>query len=321
MKHLLGTWSIIACLLLPGAAQSDPPPADPACLEAEPTTDKYQYLRSLSVALRGTPPSLDEYEALHGLDDVPDAWIDDWLNSVAFSQQVSRFHRSLLWNRVDNRTPYNHWGIQGGGPGQPAATGYHLQVIYRGKHVGCLDEPATFDANGEIVGFWNEALQATQEGYVMVAPYWDPENPIKVCAYNAQTNLISPTGTVCGTTESKVDPKCGCGPNLIWCGPLSVEDTVLKYLGQAVEKTIERGSDHYRCVETDASGAEVVHQLPLVEGLLLGPADAILAPLMAVSGSRGRFTFLSRHGGEIHEMVFEVLDGDEVGTVTVIRSQ
>ena len=238
MKALIQTALII--IIVTSGFVLGAEPLDPAdmCLEPEPTVDKYQNLRSLSMALRGTPPSLEEFEALHDLAEIPEEWIDQWLNSAEFSEQVSRFHRGLLWNRVDNRAPYLGWSIQGGGPGAMPATGYSLQVVYRGKHVGCLDELATFDENGEIVGTWNEQAQAIQEGYVMVAPYWDPENPIKVCAYNAQDNMVSPSGTLCGTKASMSDPKCGCGPNLIWCQQPGVGTIVLSSLGLSVEKTI-----------------------------------------------------------------------------------
>ena len=235
MKKMAQLWCMALLLGMSSSSLAEPAGGEAMCLEPEPSADKYQTLRSLSLTIRGVPPTLDEFEDLHAFESVPDAWIDEWLNSVAFSEQVSRFHRGLLWNRVDNRSPYLSWTITGAAP----FTGYSMQVVYRGKHVGCLDEPATFDENGEIVGFWNEHLQAIQEGYVMVAPYWDPENPIKVCAYNAQDNMISPSGTICGTKAAQSDPKCGCGPNLIWCSTSKVEDVVLRSMGLAVEKTIE----------------------------------------------------------------------------------
>ena len=231
--------SLLSVLALHETAAAQPSEPDPTCETAEPLQDKYQYLRSLSLAIRGTVPTLEEYQALHDLDDVPDSWLEQWLTSADFAAQVARFHESKLWNRVDNRSPYQAFSIGGGGPGQVPASGYHLSSIYRGAAVGCRDEPAEFDANGNIIAEWNEELAAFQEGYVMVSPYWAPDTPIKVCAYNAQEALMSPTGTECGTTASLSDPFCGCGPNLRWCSNSTVDNTVKRSLGWAVTKTIE----------------------------------------------------------------------------------
>ena len=146
MKKMVQLWCMALLLGFSSGSLAEPAGGEAMCLEPEPSADKYQTLRSLSLTIRGIPPTLDEFEDLHAFESVPDAWIDEWLNSVAFSEQVSRFHRGLLWNRVDNRTlleldisvrPFTGWSAS----------------CHQGKHVGCLDEPATFDENGEIVGF------------------------------------------------------------------------------------------------------------------------------------------------------------------------
>ena len=41
---------------------------------AEAQQDKYQYLRSLSLAVRGTVPTIEEFQALHDLDEVPPSY-------------------------------------------------------------------------------------------------------------------------------------------------------------------------------------------------------------------------------------------------------
>ena len=233
---------------LVGSALFSPPAYsdgdDPVCAEQDPTLDKYQYLRSLSVALRGTPPTLEELESLHALADVPETMIDAMLDSEEFAKTVSRAHRTKLWNRIDNRSYYNRWGINGS-----PASGYHLSVVYRGGNGGCKDEPAQFTESGAIIAEWDEEAEQFREGYVMVEPYWAPGTEFKVCAYNAQTNLVSPNGTPCGTTESLGDPGCACGPNLQWCEFThainingkegSIEEFIHESLSLALEKKIE----------------------------------------------------------------------------------
>jgi hypothetical protein len=189
-------------------------------------------------------PSLEELEALHSETDVTEAMIDAMLDSDDFAQLVARAHRAQLWNRIDNRTYYNEWWMNG-----VPASGWHLSVVYRGGHGGCKNEPAEFTDSGQIIATWNEEKNQFQEGYVMVEPYWAPGTEIKVCAYNAQEALVSPNGTVCGTTASKSDPGCACGPNLQWCSfqttldfygeELSIETIIDRSLSMAVEKTIE----------------------------------------------------------------------------------
>jgi len=235
MMRRLYQWIFAFCALVLCSSMVWATPPAPDCEPAEAQQDKYQYLRSLSLAVRGTVPTIEEFQALHDLDDVPDAWIDAWLTSTEFGVHVARSHRKLLWNRVDNRNPYRAFGVTAA-----PNSAWDQQVVYRGKHVGCLDEPAEFDANGNIVAQWSPTLGAFQEGYVIVNPYWDLDIDMKVCAYNAQEAYMSPTGTECGTVAALADPFCGCGPNLQWCSTTDVGETVRQSMGLAVEKTIER---------------------------------------------------------------------------------
>ena len=243
-----GALSIFLCALFAlGSLHSkaDPLEADPTCAPIEAQQNRYQYLRSLSLALKGAPPTLEELELLHSLPDVPENMIDEMLNSEEFARSVSRLHRKLLWNRIDNRSYQSAWGLNGS-----PAWGWHLSVVYRGKNIGCKNEPAEFNEDGSIVAEWNETHQAYQEGYVEVEPYWAPGTQVKVCAYNAQDNLVSPSGTPCGTKASTGDPGCGCGPNLQWCSmPESIDfygtqtkigRTIHLSISMAVEKTIEK---------------------------------------------------------------------------------
>ena len=72
--------------------------------------------------------AMEKYTALHELDDVPLAWIDAWLASDKFAEQVARHHLKFLWNRVTNRAPYRTFQVLPA-PNSP----YHQSAIYRGK--------------------------------------------------------------------------------------------------------------------------------------------------------------------------------------------
>ncbi len=56
-----------------------------------------------------------------------------------------------------------------------------------------------------------------REGWVEVAPYWDPTSTVQVCAFEAQTERYSKSGTDCRRIEGRRDADCGCCPDLSWC--------------------------------------------------------------------------------------------------------
>ena len=62
-----------------------------------------------------------------------------------------------------------------------------------------------------------------QEGWVWVQPYWNPDQPVKVCAFDAQ-ELAGANETNRGLLrfpatfgQANRSSECGCGPNLRWC--------------------------------------------------------------------------------------------------------
>lgn len=207
-------------LALPALASADEP-MNPGVCEAEgKEIDPYRQLRALSLQLRGVVPSLEDYAVvdLHG--EVPESLLDEWLGSDEFAGRVVRLHRDLLWNnisnvnlfnarsgltrsRTDGNTPYRYWRSQ-------------QAIRYRGDRVPCLDRPAEWDANGNLVTY-PQPDGTVAEGWVDVAPYWDTSTTIRVCAFDAQEDLVSPAGTRCDTTDGYEDLSCGCGPGLAWC--------------------------------------------------------------------------------------------------------
>lgn len=197
------------------------------CTPAEDQLDATRWLRSASLSVRGILPSPGEYEAVavaeddgdsEMLADVVGALVDEWLVSDAFADRFVRLHRDLFWNNITDQplqavnvslTPGNgttlHWFRNG-----------TMASRYRGRTVRCLNEEARFDADGNII----TTLQSDgsqREGWVWVNPYWAPETPIKVCAFDAQSPLFASNGVDCNSNAGLLERECGCGPNLRWC--------------------------------------------------------------------------------------------------------
>jgi len=197
--------------------------------------DRYQYLRALSLDLRGVVPTVEEYEALDDLDDVPSEWIEEWMQTAGFGDRVVRRHRELVWPSVGNvrlvtfrrrfRTTDDRWWRGGAARAQ------------RGDSVPCLDEPVRYGPGGEIL----TELQpdgTEREGWVMVRPYWAPDTEIKVCAFDAQEQRYSPSGRDCAHRSNSETRECGCGPNLRWCDTGSVHNQLTASLAEDVERRI-----------------------------------------------------------------------------------
>lgn len=213
-----------AILLAPSMAPSEPPPE---CARSQ-ELDKYQLLRRLSLDLRHRLPSYEEYRALDAEEGVPDTVVDDYLESDEFRVVMRRFHESLLWPNVStvalnnqnsglNKNDHDVFRLAAGG----------RQRAYRGVNPStCGDfEQTNFDGQGRPVPRApTDDVPYEQEGWVEVAPYWDPANPIRVCAFDAQTATEGPGNggrtVACNGPDAQQSAECGCGPNLRWCyGP------------------------------------------------------------------------------------------------------
>ncbi len=226
----------VASLLLPqvagavGAAASCPPQTD----LATPT----EQLRSLSLDLLGTPPTLQDYAAVQQKGEVDAATLAGMLTSEAFADRAVRRHRDMLWIGLDNlRLLSVPQGLAKSGA-LYWRSGGNVAFYHRGNRVPCVDKPAEWDDDGEIV-FWPQADGTKREGFVEVKPYWAPKTTIKVCALDAQATLVSPAGKDCSQQGSYYDAACGCGPELRWCRYGSVTDRmVLRGFATALEKQI-----------------------------------------------------------------------------------
>jgi len=216
-----------AFLALAVALVCAPAPVAAQTCEASDLQESLYYLRSLSLDIRGHAPSYDEQMVVVNATQVSPSTIDAYLETEGFVEQMQGFVRHLLWANIAQ-------GLSEGGytlfyPGQtllnttyaydsPAWWMPLRSQTFRGGTdlVGCRDVPATF-TNGQpdtVAGPEN----TQQEGWVMIAPYWDLGNPIKVCAFDAQNIAVSSSGKRCDVAqEARPDPECGCGTNLNWC--------------------------------------------------------------------------------------------------------
>lgn len=236
---------VAALAMGPTAADATAPPGATteavggSCPADDPALDPYQVLRATSLDLRGNVPTPAEYAALEGKASVPDATIDDWLKGDDFAAQAVRTHRDLMWNSIANVRPFpassslryeskiKLWWRSGGA----------FAFKQRGNRVPCLDEPASYDKDGDIV-YKPQPDGTKREGWVKVKPYWAPSNEVKVCAGDAQVGTTSPTGISCDTIGYAFDPSCGCGPNLRWCVTGALQVQLVKSWATAVDMQI-----------------------------------------------------------------------------------
>ena len=224
-------------------ADSGPAEDGLMCLERPLLQGPHAYLRSLSFHLRGHAPSMEEYAALDGQDEVSEAQIDDILASDAFADRVVRNHHKLLWPRIDNvNLVSNENQITKHASGvwyRPERAGFYRgsTELYDGIH--CLNQEAEFNPDGSIVTY--EDINGLQrEGWVMISPYWDPETSIKVCAFDAQDAVYSSNGTECASRSGWKVMDCGCGPNLNYCYRNNINGKLTQAMTEDVDRRIKR---------------------------------------------------------------------------------
>ncbi|MEM9491228.1 MAG: hypothetical protein AAGC55_18915, partial [Myxococcota bacterium] len=221
----------------------------PWCTAPEPVLDGHAYLRALSLDLRGVVPQPEEYAVLGPSGEVPSdealgQLLDQWLDTPGFVERAVRHHKSLFWPNVSdirllsNRSRMIRYG--------DIWYRYLVAPQYRGGPVHCGDFEASFTPDGEIITTV-DSDGYIREGWVWVNPYWDPDRPVKVCAFEAQPELVSPWGTRCDGYDGRFDPHCGCGPNLAWCDTSElhiapVHHALAEDLNRRVARVIE--NDH-----------------------------------------------------------------------------
>jgi len=220
-------------LLSPGAAQ-----ADPICTDEPKTMDKHRFLRTLSLDLRGTIPSMEEHALLDSMDDVPDAWIDEWLQGEAFADRAVRLHHDLLWLPIIDDETTNRRGRLARAGDRYWRVDRARQIRGNEDRVPCADEPAVYDEHGDPILILRED-ETWREGWEMVTAYWDPTAEVKVCALDARTDIeYAGDGDWCGSYGGQGDRDCGCGPEMRWCVPPGGEDALEGWMVEDVERRI-----------------------------------------------------------------------------------
>ena len=219
MKKRVFTSVLGLSFLVTGVASAQLPNEDLMCRPDEPRMDKFAYLRAISLDLRGDVPTVEEYRSLDAGTDVSDALIETWLASEAFVDRSVRAHQALMWNNINNVRIVNYQSnmTRTRMSGDWVYWRNRVAQVYRGlDRPPCRDVPATWDNEGNIE-FIVDGDGMRREGWVELEPYWAPGTTIKVCAFDAQDNLTSSSGTQCETNAGYNDANCGCGPNLVYC--------------------------------------------------------------------------------------------------------
>ena len=139
--------------------------------EEDALQSSLQYLRRLSIDLKGTLPNLNQLEEVVNTTMVPDALVDDLINSDAFIQEMRNYHLQLLWtNILTQRFTPGVWILRKGRTAD-GTEAYWIRANarssrYRGGQIACKNEPAEFDAEGNKV----EKIQ-TEDGRTT---HWSP---------------------------------------------------------------------------------------------------------------------------------------------------
>ncbi len=266
----------------------------------------FRLARALSLDLRGVPPTEEELAEIDGAGDIPESLIDAWLASDDFTERAVRHHRALLWNNLDNQRVLNtrsQLSLLGGIYYRNGSQA----TFYRGSNVRCKDVPASFDDEGAIITE-RQADGTRLEGWVSVEPYWAPGTTIKVCAFDAQENVVSPQGTLCGSPEGIFDPTCGCGENMRYCSISTVELAINRSFVEDIERRMRdvfRGNRSYLDLFLTSKGyvnGPLVHYyryfLPLTfQGMTPSPIDLERLPDLPFSA---RDTWVEIELGEHH---------------------
>ena len=197
--------------------------------------DLHAHARAVSLDIRGVVPTAEELTAIERAGELDDTTLDAWLASDAFVEIAVERHRERFWNQLEltllnNRRIARRSGTYFLPPRARFLRG--APQVHCGTHEAETDEsnrPLTWVDNGD---------GTISEGWVWVTPYWDPSTQVQVCAFDAQTVPVSPSGTDCSTEAAHRDAGCGCGPGLIWCMTPAVELEIEAALAADIDERI-----------------------------------------------------------------------------------
>ncbi len=242
--------------------------------------DKYRFLRQLTLDLYGRIPTVDEYESIHTLPDVPDAMVDEMIESPEFYAQLRRYHRNLLWSNLGDDDLVGQVVEEEGDETFSVWVNRGKRDDYRGRDVECLDmEHTNFDAEGRALPMFENYTEGEcaggngcrMDGWVMVEPYWAPGSSIRVCAFDAQPHTDATPDDGDPRTCDDVgngDPLCGCGTNLRYCTAreqdgnyAAVHDALLEEPARIFEQVIRSRQPYMNAFSTRATAmnGELAH--------------------------------------------------------------
>lgn len=247
-------WTMLLLVSAPVFLSSEVASAQGLCTEANEINKELQYLRRLSIDLRGQMPEVSDYEEVIEEGRVSEAMILEMMEGEPFRHQIRKYHRDLLTADLSSQrftarflrsfTGQNLWTVNNSGIRQ-RLRGFRNSAIGQGV---CANQEVTLDnpVVREHVG--EDGKTYPLDGWVRVKPWWDRTTSIKVCAFDAledrtihprqaQAYLYYKDGTVSaenayggmGAANREVDCTindsplegfrrgCGCGPGLAWC--------------------------------------------------------------------------------------------------------
>jgi len=213
--------ALIAALSMSSAASAQAPQCampSPPTVEAKDRISHTRVLRRVVLALTGTTPTAAQYEAVAAAPDdaakeaLINQAIDDALSSPKFYERMLHFGHE--WLGIGAYTT----GAQGD--------------AYQGDMSGHLFRCGGGTAHaGAFYGNWeNNVCGNASAPVTMHEPWWAPGTMVAVVGTAGSNVRQVPTmnGGMrdCGIAEGGYyDPSlengCGCGPNLVWCSPLS----------------------------------------------------------------------------------------------------
>jgi hypothetical protein len=227
--------ALLAVICVSNVTHAGLPNEELMCLEPQPELDRYRFLRSAALDITGTVPPVEWNEELHELDDVPEAWIDELLDMPEFADRVVRWHRALVWNNLSLVRLYNTRNIIREASGVYWVGGGR-STTFRGTNIACNNVPVSYNVDGSIT-----TDEEGREGYRWIQPHWlPPGEQIKVCAFDAQDVDFSASGNDCSQDGAATDAGCGCGPNLIYCGPRALETQIQQAFVEDLNKRVRR---------------------------------------------------------------------------------
>ncbi len=251
----------------------------------------HQRLRQLTLDLLGRVPTEEELRELG--EEVGEAEVDRLLDRAEFSNFVRRHHKDLLWPSTEALDIVN---AAGGlllpasfysSEGDPNRLFLLFVGFYaRGGLIPCKDEPAEWDADGELV-FEDYGDGTRREGWVMVEPYWAPGTEVKVCALEARIVETAANGQPCDTFAGMSSGSCGCGPDVQYCASipvvLDVASSLQEQLLRMVEAPIDEGRPYTDMLlgDTEPLNGPLVHYYRYLAPMAVDPI--VLVPPVPVA--------------------------------------